>query len=181
MYHNPESDSYKIYVAHVRWQDLIQLEKEYGAELDKERQKEINQPVLFFDPTSLELIKKEKGLFEFRETPKSLLSILVSFFDNSWTGSLPIKEFNQEFKIINHFYTTEYYITSAFNPNEQLISIYYTIAPLDEIKFNISNVPFDFNLIDEAQSFRWIKIPEISSNDFTFPLDKLVGEKLKVF
>lgn len=89
------------------------------------------------------------------------------------------EEFNQEFKIINHFYTTEYYITSAFNPNEQLISIYYTIAPLDEIKFNISNVPFDFDLIDEAQSFRWIKIPEISSNDFTFPIDKEVGEMLR--
>ena len=91
------------------------------------------------------------------------------------------EEFNQEFKVIDHFYTTDFYITSAFNPNEQLISIYYTIAPLDEIKFKISNVPFDFNLIDEAQSFRWIKIPEISSNDFTFPIDKLVGEKLKVF
>ena len=91
------------------------------------------------------------------------------------------EEFNQEFKIINHFYTTEYYITSAFNPNEQLISIYYTIAPLDEIKFNISSFPFDFDIIEDAQSFRWIKIPEISSNDFTFPIDKLVGEKLKVY
>ena len=91
------------------------------------------------------------------------------------------EEFNQEFRVIDHFYTTDFYITSAFNPKEQLISIYYTIAPIEEVKFKISKVPFDFELIDEAQSFRWIKIPEISSNDFTFPIDKLVGEKLKVF
>ncbi|MEI6523680.1 MAG: NUDIX domain-containing protein [Bacteroidota bacterium] len=91
------------------------------------------------------------------------------------------EEFYQEFKVIDHFYTTDFYITSAFNPKEQLISIYYTIAPIEEIKFKISKVPFDFELIDEAQSFRWIKLSDISSNDFTFPIDKLVGDKLKVF
>jgi 8-oxo-dGTP pyrophosphatase MutT (NUDIX family) len=89
------------------------------------------------------------------------------------------EEFNQEFKIIDHFYTTDFYITSAFNPNEQLISIYYTIAPIGEIKFNISNKPFDFQMIEGAQSFRWIKLSGISSNDFTFPIDKEVGEMLR--
>jgi len=92
-----------------------------------------------------------------------------------------LEEFNQEFKIVGHFYTTDFYITSSFNPDEQLLSIYYRISPIDDIKFRISQIPFDFEMIDEAQSFRWIKLSEIQSNDFTFPIDKLVGEKLKNF
>lgn len=90
------------------------------------------------------------------------------------------EEFGQEFKIMDHFYTTDIYMSSAFNDKEQLLSIYYSIAPIEEIKFKVSKIPFDFELVDGAQSFRWIKLSEISENDFTFPIDKMVGGLLRL-
>lgn len=91
-----------------------------------------------------------------------------------------MEEFGQEFEVVEHFYTTDFFQVSAFNKNDQLISIYYIIKPVEEHRFKISETPFSFReKIDGAQIFRWIPLKEISPDDFTFPVDKKVAEMLK--
>lgn len=91
-----------------------------------------------------------------------------------------IEEFGQEFEVTDHFYTTEFFQQSAFNKNDQLLSIYYLIRPVDDHRFRISASKFDFGeRIDGAQAFRWIPLNELSADDLTFPVDKRVAELLK--
>jgi 8-oxo-dGTP diphosphatase len=86
------------------------------------------------------------------------------------------EELGQKIEITEHFYTTDFFQLSAFNPRKQVISIYYLVKPLDEAKAKISNVPFDFEEGKEgAQSFRWIAMKDFSKALMTFPIDKVVA------
>ncbi len=85
----------------------------------------------------------------------------------------------QELKNINHFYTTDFYQKAFFYENHQLISIYYTAELARPLQFEISDKSFDFKeMINGNQSFRWVKIDELSTCDLTFPIDKIVANKL---
>ncbi|MCG6185849.1 NUDIX hydrolase [Maribellus maritimus] len=86
---------------------------------------------------------------------------------------------NQEIKKLQHFYTTDFYQKALFYENHQLISIYYRAELKKPIKFKISTKPFDFEKMENGkQSFRWVKINQLSENNLTFPIDKIVAEKL---
>jgi 8-oxo-dGTP diphosphatase len=91
-----------------------------------------------------------------------------------------VEETGQEIEVTAHFYTTEYYQRSAYNPNHQIISIYYLVSPKAGFSVNSTDKIFDFvNKTDYAQTFRWMDVKKISGNDFTLPIDKKVGELLK--
>ncbi|CAN5506915.1 NUDIX hydrolase [soil metagenome] len=91
-----------------------------------------------------------------------------------------VEETFQHVEVLEHFYTTDFFVPSAFNPEKQVISIYYMVKFISPVKFRITQKQFDFvELIDEAQSFRWLKISEITEDSFTLPIDKKVGEMLK--
>ena len=91
-----------------------------------------------------------------------------------------MEEFGQPVDIISHFYTTGFYQKAMFFDNHQLISIYYRISLPDPVSFNIAGKPFDFpELIDGSQSFRWKDINDLTSDDLTFPVDKVVAEILR--
>ena len=91
-----------------------------------------------------------------------------------------MEELNAEIEIVRHFYTTDFFITSAFHKEQQLISVYYLIELVDEISFRISTKAFDFEKGKESsQSLRWLSIMEMSENDFTFPIDKKVAMLIK--
>lgn len=81
---------------------------------------------------------------------------------------------------IEHFYTTDFFIASAFRETDQLISIYYkAILPHPE-KIPVVENAFDFpEETDGAQVFRWIPLNEISPSHFTFPIDQKVAELLR--
>lgn len=86
----------------------------------------------------------------------------------------------QELKNIKHFYTTDFFQKALFFDNKQLLSIYYIAELDDNIRFSISNVPFDFQEdTNHNQSFRWIKIKNLNEDEITFPIDKFVAGKLK--
>jgi len=89
------------------------------------------------------------------------------------------EELNIEIEIVKHFYTTDHFQASAFNPNDQLISIYYLVKTPEPQKIKIENKFVFTENKDGAQLFRWIKLNEISENDFTFPIDKKVVGLLK--
>ena len=89
------------------------------------------------------------------------------------------EELNLDVEITSHFYTTDFFVNSAFSSSNQLISIYYIVKTIQEFQFKISTKLFDFPKIKEgAQSMRWIEISKLSENDFTFIIDKRVGELL---
>ncbi len=99
-----------------------------------------------------------------------------------------IREFKEELdldiEVEAHFYTTDFFVNSAFSVNNQVISIYYKVKPKSEfnpleLACKISSKPFDFEKKKEgAQTMRWIELNKISENDFTFIIDKRIGEML---
>ncbi len=86
----------------------------------------------------------------------------------------------QQLKNIRHFYTTDFYQKALFFNNTQLLSIYY-LAELDGPElFKTTLIPNNFSSHKNGlQSFRWIKISELNTADFTFPIDKIVIDLLK--
>src|SRR5215216_6340487 len=58
------------------------------------------------------------------------------------------EEMDLEVEIGNHIYTTDFFQMSAFNPQHQIISIYYQVQPMELIKVPLRNIPFDY---DEVQ------------------------------
>ena len=94
-----------------------------------------------------------------------------------------IREFKEELDldvdVVSHFYTTDFFVNSAFSHNNQVISIYYRVKPKSEFNFKVSDKQFDFPVKKEgAQSLRWVSLNTLSDNDFTFIIDKRVGEML---
>jgi ADP-ribose pyrophosphatase YjhB (NUDIX family) len=89
------------------------------------------------------------------------------------------EECNAEVEVIKHFYTTDFFIQSAFN-DSQVISVYYIVSPISELKLDFRHNPFDFDKEgDLLQAFRWKDLNEIGINDVTFPTDQRVVELLK--
>ena len=121
-----------------------------------------------------EITKLPGGGLEFGE---GLIDCLVREFK---------EELNLAINVKSHFYTTDFFVTSAFHVDSQVISIYYVVDPTEEIKITASTKKFDFKKKAEgAQSFRWLDINKISENDFTFVIDRRVGgminEQKKMF
>jgi ADP-ribose pyrophosphatase YjhB (NUDIX family) len=88
-----------------------------------------------------------------------------------------LEELNQPIKNIRHFYTTDFFQVSAFNPNHQIISIYYLAEPLGELNFTTKQSIFDFDTTEnDACVFRWIDKKELTSEMLTLPIDKIVAD-----
>jgi len=89
-----------------------------------------------------------------------------------------VEECNAEVEIISHFYTTDFFIKSAFN-DSQIISIYYIVKNISELNLNIKTKVFDFDGEgDVLQAFRWVKLSELDPEDITFPIDRHVAKLL---
>lgn len=77
-----------------------------------------------------------------------------------------LEEFGTEIEILSHFYTTDFFQPSAFNPLQQVISIYYTIKMTRENFIPVSQHPFI--------KVNFIKRINLCENDVTFNIDKAV-------
>ena len=89
-----------------------------------------------------------------------------------------VEECNTEIVVISHFYTTDFFVKSAFNES-QIISVYYLVKAVSALDVLIKDIQFDFDGEGEVlQSFRWIKLTELKQEDFTFPTDKYVAKLL---
>jgi len=89
-----------------------------------------------------------------------------------------VEECNMDVEIVNHFYTTDFFVKSAFNES-QIISIYYVVQNTMPVNLIIKTDPFDFDGdVEPLQSFRWIKLSELQESHFTFPIDQYVAKLL---
>ncbi len=90
------------------------------------------------------------------------------------------EETNNDIEVVRHFYTTDFFQQSAYNPSHQIISIYYIVKEGNSFNLKTTSTPFDFKEhIDEAQAFRWLSIKELTEEQFSLPIDKLVSLLLK--
>jgi 8-oxo-dGTP diphosphatase len=84
-----------------------------------------------------------------------------------------------------HIYTTDYFQQSAFNPNDQIISIYYFVFAENVSGLNIKIKVFDFELQQiadpkgQSEVLRWIEWNELNKDSVSLPIDKIVVKMLK--
>jgi 8-oxo-dGTP diphosphatase len=90
-----------------------------------------------------------------------------------------MEECDAEIEVLNHFYTTDFFLKSAFS-DAQIVSIYYTVKNTSSLDLKIKQVPFDFDEEGEVlQAFRWVKIKDMKVEDVTFPIDQHVVKLLR--
>ena len=97
------------------------------------------------------------------------------------------EEMNLSVEVGNHIYTTDYFQPSAFNPDDQIISIYYFVRALEPITAPLRDKPFDFDARElaiyeekkQTETFRFIDWEDFSEASVTLPIDKIVSASLK--
>ena len=98
-----------------------------------------------------------------------------------------MEEMNLKVEVGDHIYTTDYFQLSGFHPDHQILSIYYFVRPLEEIKVRLSTAPFDFDQKQlqvyeekkETESFRFVLWNKVTEDSVTLPIDKIVVGLLK--
>lgn len=97
------------------------------------------------------------------------------------------EEMNLEIEVISHLYTTDFFQKSLFNPNHQLISIYYLVKAMEPINVPIRTTAFEFDETQlniykktgQIESFRFVKWNEFSAETMTLPIDKIAAKIVK--
>lgn len=97
------------------------------------------------------------------------------------------EEMDLDVSVNEHIYTTDFFQMSAFNPADQIISIYYFVKPLHEITVPLRTKEFHFdeaqmkvyNETSETETFRFIDWKDFSEASVTLPIDKVVARILK--
>ncbi len=98
-----------------------------------------------------------------------------------------VEEMGLKVEVGEHIYTTDYFQMSAFNPEHQIISIYYYASALEPIKAPLRERPFDFDAAQlkiyetakEVETFRFVDWEQFSSDSVTLPIDKIVAGMVK--
>lgn len=94
-----------------------------------------------------------------------------------------IEETGVEVEVVQHFYTTDFFVRSFFelSPDSQIISIYYIVESKRWEQIKASSKKFDFEYVPgkEAESFRWVNMADLENEtDISLPIDKVVVKKL---
>jgi ADP-ribose pyrophosphatase YjhB (NUDIX family) len=98
-----------------------------------------------------------------------------------------LEEMNLDVQVGEHLYTTDFFQMSAFNPEHQILSIYYWVHALEEIKVRLSTQPFHFDehqlevykRDNECESFRFIPFYALTEESVSLPIDKVVIRLIK--
>jgi|SRR5450631_2097895 8-oxo-dGTP diphosphatase len=98
-----------------------------------------------------------------------------------------LEEMDLNVRVTDHLYTTDFFQMSAFNPEHQIISIYYRVEALEEIRVPLRTKLFDFDEAQmdvyqktgETETFRFISWNLFSDESVTLPIDKVVANILK--
>ena len=84
------------------------------------------------------------------------------------------EELGLDSEIGDLFYVNEFFQQSAFRKDDQLTSFYYRVAKIDFNQIPVTN--HTFPLMEEGEKFRWISRKEISAENMTFPIDKVLAD-----
>jgi 8-oxo-dGTP diphosphatase len=91
-----------------------------------------------------------------------------------------MEEIGQAVIVTQHLYTTDFFQPSAFDPTDQIISIYYAADLSSPGSLITKTTRFDFDEKgDDLQSFRWVLLATMTEEELDFPIDKKVLQQLK--
>lgn len=83
---------------------------------------------------------------------------------------------------VKHFYTTDFFVASAFDAKAQVISVYYRVEleseDLHKIRISSDKYAWGQGPEDGAQLFRWLPINSLLKEELTFPIDQQVAQLL---
>lgn len=89
-----------------------------------------------------------------------------------------LEELNISVEVEDLFYLTDFFQVSAFNKDEQIISVYYLVSYPKWREITTQAEPFQFN--GQQEVHRWMSISELDIELFKFPIDKIVANQLKL-
>jgi 8-oxo-dGTP diphosphatase len=85
-----------------------------------------------------------------------------------------IREWKEELcldiRVLNHFYTTDFFQPSAFGKKSQVISIYYRVEALEAPSALCNTVA--------GERSYWLPLHEVHEATFTLPIDRIIGGML---
>jgi|TARA_B110000261_G_C12888902_1_gene279557 8-oxo-dGTP pyrophosphatase MutT (NUDIX family) len=88
------------------------------------------------------------------------------------------EELNIEIVVEELIYINDFLQVSSFDKKDQLLCVYYRVKQVCNTAIETVNVPFGKLNIDQ-QCFRWLNKGELFEDKFTFPIDKVIAEKLR--
>jgi len=94
------------------------------------------------------------------------------------------REFMEELNIsvhdLTHYYTTDFFQPTTLLPSTmQLLNIYYLVKAEKPYPFKTAVKKNEFrDITDGAQSFRWVKLADLTEEEMTLPVDKVVVRML---
>lgn len=91
-----------------------------------------------------------------------------------------MEECGREIEVLNHFYTTDFFVESKFGGGGQLISVYYACRfvdhkPLETIEERYQGLA----KVNDSIAFRWVPLNLLTEDDVSWPVDKHVVSLLK--
>ncbi|MEX2484567.1 MAG: NUDIX hydrolase [Brumimicrobium sp.] len=84
-----------------------------------------------------------------------------------------VEELQLEVEVGDLIYLTDFFQQSAFNENDQIISVYYHVYTPLTSKIETVNTPFNFKSGNQ-EVHRWVALEDLRKDDVTFPIDKKV-------
>lgn len=91
-----------------------------------------------------------------------------------------LEESATEIEIQELLYINDFLQISAFNPKDQLLSVYYRVDLPSGLNAATTEAAMDFgDGPGDVQTFRWAALRELEESDMTFPVDKVVLGMLK--
>ena len=85
-----------------------------------------------------------------------------------------MEELGIEIELADLFYINDFLQISAFDPKDQLLSIYYRVRPANGLSLPDKPEAADVEMRKKL-SFFWVALNEITPEKFSFPVDKVVA------
>ncbi len=89
-----------------------------------------------------------------------------------------IEEMELDIEVLEHFYTTDFFVQSDFNNEVQVMNVFYKVSTASPEKIKVSPFGTMPNETHNAAVFMWINKSEIHPDLFTYPIEKRVAELL---
>lgn len=87
-----------------------------------------------------------------------------------------LEELGLHIRVLRHLYTTDFFVQSFLNDQQQVISIYYLVEAEDNTNNVYNSLPFNE---ENNQSFTWKSLKELKETDLHFPIDKEFIRRIK--
>lgn len=87
-----------------------------------------------------------------------------------------VEELAMEINIVKHIYTADFFVNSKFQPNTQVLAIYYEVE--SKHPYPIENKPLAVQtVLDDLPSFHWLALADFPIQKLSFETDRKAIQK----